>query len=730
MQRQLFIWLIGLFLFGGTLRCSAQEGTVFKYTLDDVPQHLIVVKGAILEFSGDLESNAPVMGMSLRSRNIFRDQGRFTDHWTLRWDSGKEPFTATSLSVWQDVANVPVQRIRIYVRIVDAPLFRFATPAPSTRVFGPLAVKLETVGTEKAEKFVLTVDGKPTQDRVSDMGAATWNTEGLALGEHTLGAFAVMPDDYRYALAPVPISLLGPVMQTPLVTGDQVDTAYLNGNIPLHAILAPDIAVSKVSFYIDAGVVAERTAPPYDTATWNPATVPTGPHVYRVEVIDTENHHFASPGYHFTVQNRTVHRRTTEEERPPLEKPKPAAGSDALDSPTDTGDDQVVCYPLTSLPPAISLTSDMRLQITGYLDTLDSPMIALQDHDVQLLDRWDRRGDYILTVDASKLDPGVHPIRVIYPVPGGSARVLAQCTVTVYQTDPVQLIVPKEPKDLFHLVTLAVKPIPGFKVQSVTYYKDDRPLTPCPDAPLTAVWDARRERPGDCLLWAVVAASDGSIFKTHAKQVHIPVRVSVAGPKDTLALTEDVKRLPVLATIADDLTPVTVEYILDGELVATRKSVPFDRITLDADGVLPGVHKVVVRVLDAGGAEYISEPRVFGTTFTEDEAAQVQVAVEKRVHLEELARLRRRDLDKIRDRIAAVGEELYKPVRKGKVGHVNGLRVNTYTRYDNEGHSELAAAWGQVIPIEATWKRGAGHVKLNVDQRGVATGHHRLRSGL
>jgi predicted ATP-dependent protease len=83
------------------------------------------------------------------------------------------------------------------------------------------------------------------------------------------------------------------------------------------------------------------------------------------------------------------------------------------------------------------------------------------------------------------------------------------------------------------------------------------------------------------------------------------------------------------------------------------------------------------------------------------------------VHLDELARLRRRDLDKIRERIAAAGGELYKPKREGRIGAVNGLSVNEILIEYTDGHTELAAVWGQVFPVGVDLKKGTGRVSLS-----------------
>ena len=271
---------------------------------------------------------------------------------------------------------------------------------------------------------------------------------------------------------------------------------------------------------------------------------------------------------------------------------------------------------------------------------------------------------------------GKHQLTVGLAI-SGVVRVTNRFTLTIYKSLPVHLVVPRHANGVVGPITLSAEIDSPFVAQPIVYYKDYRPIAPSPASPLTANWDTRSERPGKYDLWAVATAADGSTIRAHTEQVTVPPRIGITAPSGTIRVDPAVHTLELKSYIADGIVPELVEYKLDDEVIASRKAAPFDKVAIDPNNFRAGLHRLIVSVTDASGAKYVSEHRTFGTAATADEMTQVERDVERRVHLDELARLRRRGLDKIRERIAAAGGEIYKPKREGRMGAVNGLVVNT-----------------------------------------------------
>jgi len=107
-------------------------------------------------------------------------------------------------------------------------------------------------------------------------------------GEHSLVVKVVREgeggqDEKRFWLPPLPV-LYPPTVAilNPAASGE-----IKGGNtVRIQVGITPPDTVTKVRYYVDAGLKAEITEAPFDTFKWDTTGVPTGLHVIRVEAID------------------------------------------------------------------------------------------------------------------------------------------------------------------------------------------------------------------------------------------------------------------------------------------------------------------------------------------------------------------------------------------------------------------------------------------------------------
>lgn len=106
-------------------------------------------------------------------------------------------------------------------------------------------------------------------------------------GEHTLvlkvqheGARG--QDEKRFWSPPLPVAEKPSIRFLYPGTTEQV-----KGVVTVKTSIMPEGTVAKVRYYVDTNLKEELTAAPFDTFRWNTAGLPAGPHILRVEAVDT-----------------------------------------------------------------------------------------------------------------------------------------------------------------------------------------------------------------------------------------------------------------------------------------------------------------------------------------------------------------------------------------------------------------------------------------------------------
>ena len=128
-----------------------------------------------------------------------------------------------------------INKARVKVRVVDEAPLRIVAPAPDMRVMGPLALRIEGNGDDRAERVGYTLDGKPLGLFADHMGEVVWNPSDVSFGRHLLGGIARMQDGSLFTLDTVPVLVTSRLRALPFAVGDTLDLSALNGKIAVRA---------------------------------------------------------------------------------------------------------------------------------------------------------------------------------------------------------------------------------------------------------------------------------------------------------------------------------------------------------------------------------------------------------------------------------------------------------------------------------------------------------------
>ena len=284
----------------------AQNKRPLVIALNAPPADVTVTRDTPIEFHADLPENEPRRHYVLCCRDLVRDFGDFTGKILLRWDPAKEPGDYYPLIVWRGNPGVQgTQILRIRLHVVASPPVVFVPMAGSDSVVGNVEVNVRPGKTgDSLPPVDLYVDGKPVGLTTDPSGKAVWNATTAVPGEHTIQGVARLSNGSSFTLEAMSIRVVPPLRVSLYAPGGQLDLSKINGEIPVHAFLLPDLRVRTVTYLLDGTPIGMRSAAPLDRIAWNPAGIKAGRHRLKLAVTDADNRVMNSPETSFTVVAR------------------------------------------------------------------------------------------------------------------------------------------------------------------------------------------------------------------------------------------------------------------------------------------------------------------------------------------------------------------------------------------------------------------------------------------
>jgi hypothetical protein len=259
-----------------------------------VPSRLLVKRGTILEFYGDLADGDAVLptSFSIRAGTQVRANGTFKKSWSLRWDPSKEPTSTSYAMVFRADAGQQESRIaRIGVTLVDSAPFHLASPKDLQDVTGVVPVQVTAAGSVKIGGGEVFVDGTSRGAKIDSQGKGSVNLLGLTPGLHTLVVRVAAEGGGDFETEAAKVKLVSDVALQRSEVGP-VDLRNSAPHVPLKVAIPGEMKAKSADFFLDGKAFAHSDTPPFAEVSLNPAGLGTGAHSLYVEVTteDGEKH--------------------------------------------------------------------------------------------------------------------------------------------------------------------------------------------------------------------------------------------------------------------------------------------------------------------------------------------------------------------------------------------------------------------------------------------------------
>ncbi|MFC1858523.1 VWA domain-containing protein [Thermodesulfobacteriota bacterium] len=168
--------------------------------------------------------------------------------------------------------------------VLQPPTIAFISPDTQDTIRDAVTVELRITPLESVTKVRFYQDASLKKEITSPpFNRFEWNTAGLSPGLHIIRAEAVNATG-QIGSAEMTLKVTVPTLAfiSPRMN-DQI-----SGMFSVNMRIQSEEGLAKVSYYIDNNLIKEITSPPFENVSWNSADLSAGPHVLRVEAVDTK----------------------------------------------------------------------------------------------------------------------------------------------------------------------------------------------------------------------------------------------------------------------------------------------------------------------------------------------------------------------------------------------------------------------------------------------------------
>lgn len=262
------------------------QSQVVKIDASAFPMQIIVQKGTLIEFGGELSKAEAALPTTfvIRCSNMVRASGTFTKKWALQWDPSKEISSSPYALIFRAESGAQEVRIaRVGVKVIDGIPFRLSAPMDRSSTDGSITVQVQKAGSLTLTGGEILFDGKPSGARLNAQGEGTASLVGLKPGLHIVSAKVAADGGGDFETAGVHVQLAERVKLSRSEVGP-VDLRASTPRIPLHVSFPEDIKAKSAFFFFDDTPFAKSDTPPFDDVSLNGDGISTGTHSLRVEV--------------------------------------------------------------------------------------------------------------------------------------------------------------------------------------------------------------------------------------------------------------------------------------------------------------------------------------------------------------------------------------------------------------------------------------------------------------
>jgi uncharacterized protein involved in tellurium resistance len=205
---------------------------------------------------------------------------------TTTASNGQHTITVKALDAAGNVSAVAARTVIVSNADNVAPTVNITSPANGATVSGTISIFADASDNVGVTKVSFYINGKYLNyDTTAPFGRG-WNTATLPNGQHTITVRALDAAGNVSSDATVTVNVNNSDSTPPSVNiTSHADGATVSGTISILANATDNVAVTKVSFYIDGKYLNYDLTAPWGRG-WNTTTVANGPHTITVRALD------------------------------------------------------------------------------------------------------------------------------------------------------------------------------------------------------------------------------------------------------------------------------------------------------------------------------------------------------------------------------------------------------------------------------------------------------------
>ncbi|QRN92812.1 S8 family serine peptidase [Archangium violaceum] len=565
----------------------------------DVAGHVVASQPVTVTTDNDFTApvislTAPVTGVRMKmgemvrltvnaSDNLGVTRVEFYDGPNLRDTSVSAPFDGSwNTGYWGASAGQHVLTARAYDAVgnvgtsqqvvvtlvpeLTPPTVALTAPQSGTRLVGTVTLSADASDTSGVSRVEFLVDGTPLATDTSWPYSYSWNTQTAVNGRLVLTARATDIHGNVATSAGVPV-LIDSVAPTVSVTSP-ASGASVTGLTSIQVDATDNVELSRVDFFVDGALLASDTTAPF-RVDWDSGFWTNGSHTLSAKAYDAASNEATSTGVVVTTS-----------------QPGGAVYDSVLRVPK--------CATLTSVCDTTGLVKGRYSLETNAQNTINRTCYDGAAY------YWYGELEKINRLELSSVDGEVF-------APGRSVRIKVHVTVLDTSTDALDLFYTSNANSPSWTYLTTLRPsATGEQVLSTEYV--------LPSGYLQAV-RAQFRRGGDSSSACIPGDyndRDDVVFAVDGD----PTVAITAPASNVYALGV----LSVTATAADDQAVARVEFYVDGTLIGTDTSAPYET-SWNPAGVADGAHLLTARAYDSGGRVGTSAAVVVNVDNTPPDAA-------------------------------------------------------------------------------------------------------------
>ena len=493
-------------------------------------------------------------------------------------DNSQHFISAIAIDKSDNIGAAPVIAVTVNPTDNTPPVVNILNPIDGQTIFGNINIVADATDNVQVDRVEIYIDGLAVDTVFSHPYDYLWKTNFNDIGDHAIFARAFDPSN-NTSVSPVITVRVDTTNVIPtVIIRNPLDGQIVSGTVNIAAEANDNDGIERVEFYIDGFLEQTVFTSPYHYL-WNTDLVNAGDHNIYAKAFDLNANFGLSPVITVTVD-------TLIDNIPPV--------IDVVNPP----DGQTVSGNINIVAEASDNIGVDRVEffIDGFLrETVTTP-------------------PYNYLWDTSQENAGGHNLHARAFDLSGNSGVSPVITVTVDSLidnipPDVNIVNPLNGQIVSGTVNVVAEATDNVGVDRVEFFIDGILRQTVSAPPYNYLWNTDPENAGDHNLYAKAFDLSGNsgispVITVTVDTVidNIPPVVNIVNPPDGQIVSGNVN---ILAEATDNVGVDRVEIFIDGFLVSTASSPPYDYLwnTVLAD---TGIHNIFARAFDLSNNSAVS----------------------------------------------------------------------------------------------------------------------------